>query len=412
MEKTLTYHQLSQELQERIRQDRLSVSGPMARGQSPWRFPDENAVRRDEKRDQASLWRPAFVRDTEKILHLPLYNRYADKTQVFSFYENDDITRRALHVQLVSRIARNIGAVLGLNLDLIEAISLGHDLGHTPFGHAGERFLSELLQEHTGQYFNHNVHSVRVLDQIFKRNLTLQTLDGVLCHNGEFEQAEYRPRPLLGFEEFDRRMESCRTQGEKAIKQLVPSTLEGCVVRVCDMVAYLGKDRQDAVTARIIDGDAQFTTKEIGAQNAAIINNITVDILENSYGKDHILLSPQIYQDLKTAKRENNALIYQNQMVNRAYEDSIHPMFVEMYGRLLQDLRDGRKNTPIFRHHISYVQDKVRYYGGTNYLDENPNQIVVDYIASMTDDYFIELYEYLFPESCRKIRYHSYFEDL
>lgn len=105
---------------------------------------DEMAIRRDNSKDKSTIWRPAFTRDVDKIMHSAYYNRYSDKTQVFSFYKNDDIKRRALHVQLVSRIARNIGQVLGLNLDLIEAIALGHDLGHTPFGHAGEDFLREL----------------------------------------------------------------------------------------------------------------------------------------------------------------------------------------------------------------------------------------------------------------------------
>ena len=138
-DKKIEYNKLSDSLQTRIRQDRKNGY------QNPRRCANSAVIRRDPSRDKANLWRPAFVRDTEKIIHLPYYNRYADKTQVFSFYNNDDITRRALHVQLVSRIARSIGAVLGLNLDLIEAIALGHDIGHTPFGHAGERFLSSLL---------------------------------------------------------------------------------------------------------------------------------------------------------------------------------------------------------------------------------------------------------------------------
>ena len=161
----LKYDQLSIELQERIKDDRKQ--GKI----NPYRCNDDMVIRRNMEHDNPNLWRPAFVRDIEKIIHLPYYNRYADKTQVFSFYSNDDITRRALHVQLVSRIARNIGAVLGLNLDLIEAISLGHDIGHTPFGHAGERFLSELLQNETGRFFNHNVQSVRVLENMFARNV-------------------------------------------------------------------------------------------------------------------------------------------------------------------------------------------------------------------------------------------------
>lgn len=171
----IKYNRIDEDLQQKI------ISNRESHWINPYAFKDEMAVRRNNDIDKANLWRPVFVRDVEKIMHLPYYNRYADKTQVFSFKNNDDITRRAQHVQLVSRIARNIGSVLGLNLDLIEAIALGHDIGHTPFGHAGERFLSELYHNETNRYFNHNVHSARVLDTIFARNFTMQTLDGVLC---------------------------------------------------------------------------------------------------------------------------------------------------------------------------------------------------------------------------------------
>ena len=107
---------------------------------------EEQAIRRtDNPHDKSNVWRTAFIRDTDKILHCPFYNRYADKTQVFSLRKNDDITRRALHVQIESRIARTLGGALGLNTDLIEAISLGHDLGHTPFGHTGEKFFGRNL---------------------------------------------------------------------------------------------------------------------------------------------------------------------------------------------------------------------------------------------------------------------------
>ncbi len=178
------YKKLSPEIQERIISDRKNNRI------NPYSFRDEDVYRRDNNRDKANLWRPAFVRDVEKIMNVPYYNRYSDKTQVFSFYKNDDISRRAYHVQLVSRIARNIGNVLGLNTDLIEAISLGHDIGHTPFGHEGERQLNAIYNGETGRYFNHNVHSVRVLDGITNWNISLQTLDGILCHNGEMEQQD------------------------------------------------------------------------------------------------------------------------------------------------------------------------------------------------------------------------------
>ena len=408
MKQELVYHKLSEELQEKIRRDRAE------HWENPHRFREENARRQGEERDQSPMWRPAFVRDIEKILHLPIYNRYADKTQVLSFYENDDITRRGLHVQLVSRIARNIGSLLGLNLDLIEAISLGHDLGHTPFGHAGERYLNDLLEEACGRHFFHNVQSVRVLENMFRRKVTLQTLDGILCHNGEFEQQEYRPRPLSDFAELESRVEECLTEGEEAVKRLVPSTLEACVVRISDMIAYLGKDRQDAETAHIISRNVGFTSQEIGSQNAAIINNLSVDIVENSYGKDYILLSPDTFRDLSTAKRENYQRIYGSDAVKGKYEETVRPMFREVFETLLRDVKAGDRSSPIFRHHIDFIKETTRFYqdGGRDYLEERPEQIVADYIASMTDSYFLALHRFLFPNSSYQIEYHSYFEDL
>ena len=191
-ENNVPYLTLDPDVEEAIRADRA------AGRTSPYRTDDDAVVRREDfAHDRATLTRPAFVRDIEKILNLPAYNRYADKTQVFSFAENDEISRRGLHVQLVSRVARGIGSLLGLNCDLIEAIALGHDTGHTPFGHAGERFLSACYHARTGRTFNHNVHSVRVLDNLYRRNISLQTLDGVLCHNGEFAQQVLRLGCLL-----------------------------------------------------------------------------------------------------------------------------------------------------------------------------------------------------------------------
>lgn len=403
MADALKFNKINEELRQKIKDDREN------HWVNPYAFKDENAVRRDNSIDKANLWRPVFVRDTEKIMHLPYYNRYADKTQVFSFKNNDDITRRAQHVQLVSRVARNIGSVLGLNLDLIEAIALGHDIGHTPFGHAGERFLSELYHNETGRYFNHNVHSTRVLDKIFSRNFTMQTLDGVLCHNGEFEQQEYRPNYTKTFDEYDAEVEACYTEGAPAIKRLIPSTLEGCVVRICDMIAYLGKDRQDAVLAGIIEPDYQFKTELIGTENAKIINNLTVDIIEHSYGKDYIMLSDKAFKDLSTAKKENYEVIYNNDAMNQQYEEIIKPMFEELYYKLLDDVKRNDTDSIIYKHHINPIGNALKQYHGIDYSKEEKNQIVVDYIASMTDDYFIDLHRHLFPDSKYKIEYEPYF---
>ena len=397
----LNYEKLSDEISARIKNDRENgFAGNLA-------FNEVNVVRRDSNKDKANIIRTAFIRDIDKIIHCPYYNRYADKTQVFSFYKNDDITRRGLHVQLVSRIARTIGKALGLNLDLIEAISLGHDIGHTPFGHAGEEFLDELLFEHIGRHFSHNIHSVRVLDKIFPYNISLQTLNGIAAHDGEMELSEYYPAPLDTFEEFDNQIENCYID-KKNVRKLVPGTLEGCVMRISDIIAYLGKDRQDAEKASILKTDA-YEECAIGTYNAEIINNLIVNIIENSYGKPYIKMDAEHFEALKKAKSDNYELIYKNDIVKAETHNIVRPMMRQMYERLLSDLTLGKNDSPIFTHHIDYV-NMAHYKRDIPYEQTEPNQIVVDYIASMTDDYFTDLYAYLFPKSDLKINYKGYFD--
>ena len=270
----LKYEKLSDEISGKIESDRKNTFI------SKIAFDENNVIRRYNDRDKANIIRTAFIRDIDKIIHCPYYNRYADKTQVFSFYKNDDITHRSLHVQLVSRIARTIGKALNLNLDLIEAIALGHDIGHTPFGHDGESFLDEIYFSHTGRHFSHNIHSVRVLDKIFPYNISLQTLNGIASHDGEMELSEYHPKSLESFEDFDKQIEDCYID-KSNVRKLVPATLEGCVMRISDIIAYLGKDRQDAERAHIIE-NKEFDDGAIGTYNAEIINNLIVNIIENS----------------------------------------------------------------------------------------------------------------------------------
>ncbi len=400
MIKLLKYESLSKELQDKILADRENKTLP------DFGFSDERVTRRNPDRDRATILRPAFQRDIEKIMHSPYYNRYADKTQVFSFYKNDDITRRALHVQLVSRIARNIGRALNLNLDLIEAISLGHDIGHTPFGHAGESFLDGLYFAHTGRHFSHNIHSVRVLDEIFPLNLSLETLSSIAAHDGELELSEYKPRPLTSFVEFDKQIEACYI--DKAnVRRLVPSTLEGCVMRISDIIAYLGKDRQDAERAHIVS-NREFESGAIGSYNAEIINNLIVNIVENSYGKGFIRMDAEHFEALRFAKSDNYEKIYRDDKVSAELSITVKPMMEEVYEKLLSDLTRGDESSPVFHHHIEFINSNI--YRKEPYENEEPNRIVTDYIASMTDDYFIDLYAHLFPESEKKIIYKGYFD--
>lgn len=397
----LTYEKLSDEISGKIESDRQKVFI------SNVAFDENNIIRRYNDRDKANIIRTAFIRDIDKIIHCPYYNRYADKTQVFSFYKNDDITHRSLHVQLVSRIARTIGKALNLNLDLIEAIALGHDIGHTPFGHAGESFLDEIYFSHTGRHFSHNIHSVRVLDKIFPYNISLQTLNGIASHDGEMELCEYHPQPLENFEDFDNQIEDCYID-KKNVRKLVPATLEGCVMRISDIIAYLGKDRQDAERAHIVE-NKEFDNGAIGTYNAEIINNLIVNIIENSYGKPYIKMDEEHFEALKKAKNDNYELIYKNDSVKDDMYSVVKPMMSEMYEKLLEDLVSNNTDSPIFTHHIDYI-NKAHYKRDIPYEQTEPNQIVVDYIASMTDDYFIELYHHLFPNSDKKIEYKGYFD--
>lgn len=401
------YHKLSKELQERIKEDRIKHV------ENPYRFRDEDVIRRNPDRDRANLWRPSFVRDIEKIMNVPYYNRYSDKTQVFSFFKNDDISRRAYHVQLVARQARNIGSILGLNTDLIEAIALGHDIGHTPFGHEGERQLSELYRAETGRFFNHNVHSVRVLDELVHWNISLQTLDGILCHNGEMEQQEYKPCSMTTFTELENKVENCYA-AKDFMKSLTPCTLEGCVMRICDIIAYLGKDRQDAQKLGMIPEAETFTEGAIGRSNSEIINNMVVNIIENSYGKPHLSMDKEYFDMLSKAKRENGERIYGNSDVYNQYQTNVRPMMEQIYYRLLKDAKEHNSNSVLYKHHVSMIHENNRYVPSLEVYEDvtEPNQMVVDFIASMTDDYFVDLYAYLFPESTCRIKYVGYFDKL
>lgn len=393
---------LPPELAEQIRHDKHSGRCPRVG------FDDACALRREKRQeDETLLWQPAFVYDIQKILNCPFFHRYTDKTQVFSLFKNDDISRRSLHVQLVSRIARTIGSALNLNLDLIEAIALGHDIGHSPFAHAGEHYLDEIVFAHTGRHFDHAVHSARVLDGIFPYNITLQTLNGIVSHNVVLDRCEYHPRPVSSFEEFDRQIVSC--DADKTQKyRIAPATLEAYVVRISDIIAYVGKDRYDAEHAGFIS-QKEFSNEVIGSTSEEIINNMTVNIIVNSYGKPYIGMDAAHLEALMASRAENYRKIYNHITAMAHFDTTVKPMMAQLYDRLLSDLMREDRTSPIFTHHIDYVNREYTR-RKTTYEDIDPHRIVVDYIASMTDDYFVDLYRVLFPDSPIRVSYRDYFE--
>ena len=376
---------------------------------NPYRCNNEDVIRREQTdRDSASVMRSSFVRDTEKIMHLQAYNRLAGKTQVFSFREHDDLTRRGLHVQLVARVARNIGRALGLNEDLIEAIALGHDIGHTPFGHAGERFLNEEYHARTKKYFFHNVMSVRVLDTLYGRNLSLQMLDGALCHNGEFEQQVLALSTLSNFAEFDATVQSCWDDAHNVIGHLRPMTLEGCVVRISDIIAYLGKDRQDAIRAGIAT-EKTFDDGMGGAYNAWALSAFTTDIVSHSLGSSRIAMSEESFEELRRAKRENYQKIYLASEVAEDFSQNIAQMFAMVYATCLEWMQSGDVTTPIFTHHILPLERSLSYYGKHYDWQQDFDLTVVDYISAMTDDYFAALCQHIDPSTALFFPQYSYF---
>lgn len=347
---------------------------------------DSEAIRlKEEDKDI----RPSYFRDIDRIIYSLSYTRYIDKTQVFSNISNDHISRRMTHVQMVSKIARTIGRALNMNEDLIEAISLGHDLGHVPFGHPGEAILNRISLEYTGNYFNHNVHSVRILKDIENNgqgdNITLQVLDGILCHNGEFVSQEYYPEPKTK-EEFISIYNNCYTN-LNTIKKLHPMTLEGCIVRISDIIGYIGRDIEDAIRVGIIDINdiPSSITEVLGKSNREIINTIILDVISNSLNKPYIKISDKIFNAIKELKQFNYENIYykaNNSVTLNEYEQ----MYNTLFKHYLNDVKLKNTDSEIYQIYLGNMCD-------TYLINTSDEQKVIDFIAGMTDDYFTNLYK-------------------
>ena len=338
--------------------------------------------------------RPPFFRDSDRIIYSLSYSRYTDKTQVFSFNENDMISRRMTHVQMVSKIARTIGRALNLNEDLIEAASLGHDLGHAPFGHEGEKCLNKLSQKYNEGYFNHNVQSVRLLMNIENngdgKNITLQVLDAIFCHNGEMLENVYYP-VKKSKEEFLKEYRKSY-QDQSILKKVKPMTLEGCVVRLSDIIAYIGKDIEDAVRLNKIKREdiPEEITSILGNKNSTIVNTIIMDIIENSLDKNYIKMSKPIFKALNSLINFNYKNIYLK--ANSAEEKIImYEHFEELFKIYLEQLEKNISNEDIFALFLDNMN--------LEYKNNNTNvRKVIDYMSGMTDDFFLNQYKKYFEQ--------------
>lgn len=345
---------------------------------------DSDAIRLSPIKDDI---RPNFFRDIDRIIHSLSFTRYTDKTQVFTHWHNDNVSRRIIHVQLVSKIARTIGRALSLNEDLIEAIALGHDIGHVPFGHPGERILDEISMKYDGTHFSHNVESMRelmILENNGKgTNLTIQVLDGILCHNGEFIIDEYRPKKK-SIDDVLNDYNECYKNLDH-INKLRPMTLEGCVVRISDMIAYLGRDIEDAIRLGVLKENSvpKYITDILGQNNRDIVNTIIEDIIKNSIGKPYIKISDDIYEAMKNLKKFNYENIYYKANTQERL-DYYKKVFNELFLYYRDNINDV--NCSINRIFLSAMSPE--------YLNNNSiNRKIIDYLAGMTDEFIINEYK-------------------
>lgn len=352
---------------------------------------DKDAIR---LKQQNKDLRPEYYKDIDKIIYSNSYVRYMDKTQVFPYKINDHISKRMTHVQMVSKIARTIGRALNLNEDLIEAIALGHDLGHVPFGHLGEEFLNELSIENNEGIFMHNVQSVRNLMNIENNgqglNITIQVLDGILCHNGEIVIDKYQ-NVKKTTNQFLQEYKNCYKSIDH-INNLKPMTLEGCVVRISDVISYIGKDLEEAMNLNIVEGELPQNVKQIlGNKNSEIIDTIIVDIINNSYNKPYITMSKEVNDAIEQLKDYNYENIYYK-IITPELKQKYKEMFKTVFYENLKYLENNLKETNIY---IVYLNDMCE-----KYKLENTNvRIVIDYISGMTDDYFIKEYNKIIEKS-------------
>ncbi len=339
--------------------------------------------------EESSDIRGSFQRDVDKIIHTLSYTRYADKTQVYSDIRNDNTSTRMTHVQFVSRASRTIARALNLNEDLCEAISLGHDIGHVPYGHDGERILSKICMERMGMPFAHNIQSVRTFLEIEKKgkglNLTLQVLDGIMCHNGEMLEKEYYPK-TKNYLEFKKEYEECLRDNEK-IKSIRPMTLEGCIVRISDIIGYIGKDIDDAIRLNMLSkDDIPENIKEVlGENNDQIMNSIILDIINESYNKPYIKMSDRVSKAVTDLKDFNYKNIYYKASTKEFLEECEKKFFF-LFDTYLNALNKKDTNNDIYQVFLEGMSDK--------YIQNNSNERkVIDFIAGMTDNYFESQYE-------------------
>ena len=362
--------------------------------------------------------RSEFERDYNRIIHSTAYRRLKHKTQVFFSPENDHVCTRIEHVTYVDSISYTIAKYLGLNTELTKAIATAHDLGHSPFGHKGERILSEITQRDLGRIFWHEQNGLHLVDDIElledtennkqNMNLTYAVRDGIISHCGEVDQNSIRPR-----EEFTDLNEYQRPN------QYAPYTWEGCVVKIADKISYIGRDIEDAIRLRLLDDSLDELYKILNfnytekINNNLIISKLVKDLCENSSVKEGLKFSNDALEMLDKIKAFNYKKIYNSERMkpsNRYFEVVIN----EIYNKLsslydgtntLERLQEQIHIYPRFiNSFISWIQDYWNLIDRreTNLKNkvifdmskkEDYNKAIIYFISGMTDRFAMDIYE-------------------
>ncbi|MCG2715882.1 MAG: HD domain-containing protein [Candidatus Marinimicrobia bacterium] len=331
--------------------------------------------------------RGSYFRDQTAIIHSLAFRRLKHKTQVFFSPENDHICTRIEHSLHVASISATICKALKLDTELAHAIGLGHDLGHAPFGHAGESALNRLMEKP----FIHEVHSLRVADKLENYgkglNLTFAVRDGIISHCGEVD------------EQFVEVATAPNNLDEAAFRPTSPNTWEACVVRISDSIAYLGRDLEDAIKANLITADdiPKNIRSSLGVKNSDIINKLVFDVIDWSKTNDKIGFSPEMFNLLKAFKRFSRTHIYDNPKMDywNSYSEtvlkSIYRYLCQLFKKNQADFEAyAASKTALDNKFGNYIKALQEIYS-LNGFDRDT--ILTDYIAGMTDSYALHCFE-------------------
>ena len=342
--------------------------------------------------------RSEFERDYTRILHCNAYRRLKHKTQVFFSPENDHVCTRIEHVMHVESVSYTIAKYFGLNTELTKAIATGHDIGHSPFGHAGERILSEISQKEIGENFWHERNGMEYVDKIEllqdmnqnwqNLNLTYAVRDGIISHCGEIDE------------------EYINLYDYEYPNQYAPYTWEGCVVKIADKISYLGRDIEDAITLGILDEKLEelykiLKQKEV-INNTVIINHLIGDLCENSSPEKGLCFSEGTFKMLKEIKEFNYKYIYKAERLKPSAR-YFNIIINEIYSTIKNNY--GKKDKSVNPEVIESFEKWLSNYWNLKRNDKNKNDVIFDmknerdfckaiiyYISGMTDNFAIETY--------------------